>query len=62
MSIYRYPPEVHEFVKRLAPVLRDEELALACNKELGTSFTKDSMKSFRGNHGYKNYQKQWTSE
>ena len=60
--VYRYPPEVHEFVKRWAPELRDEELAEACNQELGTSFTASSMKSFRGNHGYKNRKKQWTSE
>lgn len=61
MAVYRYPPEVHEFVKRWAPELRDEELAEACNKELGTAFTKSGMKAFRGNHGYKNLKKQWTS-
>lgn len=60
--IYRYPPEVHEFVKKWSPKLRDEDLAEACNKELGTSFTAKSMKSFRGNHGYRNGQKQWTRE
>ena len=62
MAIYRYPPEVHEFVKKWAPRLRDDELAEACNAELGTSFTARTMKSFRGNHGYRNYQKRWTSE
>lgn len=62
MAVYRYPPEVHEFVKKWAPQLRDEELAEACNLELGTSFTASSMKGFRGNHGYRNYKKQWTSE
>ena len=60
--IYRYPPEVHEFVKRWCAELRDEELAEACNKELGTNFTASRMKSFRGNHGYRNRKKQWTSE
>lgn len=62
MAVYRYPPEVHEFVKKYATMLRDQELAEACNKELGTSFTTRGMKSFRGNHGYKNYQKQYTNE
>ena len=60
--IYRYPPEVHEFVKKWSPQLRDIELAKACNEELGTSFTASSMKSFRSNHGYRNGKKQWTSE
>lgn len=62
MAIYRYPPEVHEFVKKWAPQLRDDELAEACNMELGTNFTASKMKNFRGNHGYRNYKKQWTSE
>lgn len=53
--IYRYPPEVHEFVKTWARKLRDQELAKACNEKFGTSFTAKSMKSFRGNHGYRNY-------
>lgn len=60
--VYRYPQEVHDFVKKWAPQLRDGELAEACNKELGTQFTASSMKSFRGNHGYRNEKKQWTSE
>lgn len=60
--IYRYPEEVHEFVKKWSAKLRDRELAKACNKALGTEFTEKSMKSFRGNHGYRNGQKQWTSE
>lgn len=60
--IYRYPPEVHEFVKKWSPKLRDQELAEECNKALGTSFTAATMKSFRGNHGYRNGQKQWTKE
>lgn len=62
MAVYRYPPEVHEFVIRWATELRDEELAEACNKELGTHFTASGMKSFRGNHGYRNMKGQWTSE
>ena len=62
MGVYRYPPEVHEFVKEMAPKLRDRELAVACNEKLGTSFTASSMKAFRGNHGYRNYKGKWTSE
>ena len=58
----RYPPEVHEFVKEHACKMRDPELAVACNETLGTHFTASSMKAFRGNHGYKNYKKQWSSE
>jgi len=60
--IWKYPPEVHEFVKKWAPMLRDQDLAEACNKELGTNFTANGMKSFRGNHGYRNRKKQWTTE
>lgn len=62
MAVYRYPPEVHEFVQEWAPKLRDQELAAKCNAELGTSFTAAKMKAFRGNHGYRNYKKQWTPE
>ena len=62
MAVFRYPPEVHEFVKEWSPKLRDRELAKACNETLGTSFTESSMKSFRGNHGYRNGRKQWTSD
>ena len=58
----KYGPEVHEFVKKWAPKLRDEDLARACNEALGTSFTAGSMKSFRGNYKYYNGKKQWTSE
>lgn len=58
----RYPPEVHEFVKEHACKMRDKELAAACNEAHGTHFTASSMKAFRGNHGYKNYKKQWSSE
>lgn len=60
--IYRYPPEVHEFVKKWCCKLRDEDLAEECNKALGTQFTARSMKAFRGNHKYHNRKKQWTSE
>ncbi len=63
MAIYdRYPQEVHDFVKKWAPKLRDDDLAEACNKKLGTHFTAQSIKAFRGNHGYRNGKKQWTRE
>ena len=55
MAVYRYPPEIHEFVKEWCTKLRDEDLANACNLEHGTSFTAATMKAFRGNHGYRNY-------
>ena len=45
--------EVHDLVKEWAPKLRDRELAAMCNEKLGTSFTAQSMKAFRGNHGYR---------
>ena len=60
--IWAYPPEVHEFVKEHAKYMRDPELAEACNQALGTSFTASTMKSFRGNHGYRNMLSQWSSE
>lgn len=60
--VYRYPQEVHDFVKKWSPKLRDDDLAKACNEALGTSFTARSMKSFRRNHGYRNGQKRWTKE
>ena len=62
MAVYSYPQEIHEFVKKWSPVYRDQMLAEECNKIYGTSFTAKSMKSFRGNHGYYNGKKQWTSE
>lgn len=62
MAIYRYPPEVHDFVKKWSYKLRDQDLAEECNKALGTHFTASSMKAFRGNHGYRNGKKQWTKE
>ena len=52
--IYRYPPEVHEFVKAHCTEMRDKYLAEACNNALGTSFTPQTIKAFRHNHGYKN--------
>ena len=60
--IYKYPQEVHDFVKKWSPKLRDDDLAKACNEKLGTSFTAQSIKAFRGNHGYRNGKKQWTKE
>ena len=62
MAVYKYPPEIHEFVKQWAPRLRDRDLAEECNKKFGTSFTDQSMKAFRGNYGYRNGKKQYTSE
>ena len=62
MAVHRYPQEVHDFVKEWSPKLRDEDLAEACNKALGTGFTARSVKAFRANHGYRNGKKQWTSE
>ena len=62
MAVYRYPQEVHDFVKKWSPKRRDQDLAKACNEELGTSFTAQSMKAFRGNHGYRNGKKQRTKE
>lgn len=52
MGVYRYPDEVHKFVKEWSCKLPDKELAKACNEKLGTSFTARSMLSFRKNHGY----------
>ncbi len=63
MAIHdKYPPEVHEFVKKWSPKLRDADLAEACNRELGTNFTASKMKAFRSNHKYYNGMKQWTKE
>ena len=56
MAVYRYPPEVHELVKEWCAKLPDTVLAEYCNEQLGTQFTAVSMKAFRGNHGYRNYQ------
>ena len=54
MSVYRYPQEVHDFVRENCTRMRDDDLAEACNRALGTQFTKEKMRTFRGNHGYKN--------
>lgn len=60
--IWKYPQEVHDLVREWAPKLRDRELAALVNDRLGTQFTEKRMKSFRGNHGYRNGKKQWTGE
>lgn len=60
MSVYRYPQEVHDLVKDWMTKLRDKELAALVNDKCGTNFTASTMKSFRGNHGYRNGMKQWT--
>lgn len=52
--IYRYPKEVHDFVKAHCDGVRDGPLAEMTNEALGTKFTKSSMHSFRNNHGYRN--------
>lgn len=52
--IYKYPQEVHDFVKTHCDGTRDWKLAEMCNAALGTSFTARTMKCFRNNHGYKN--------
>lgn len=62
MAVYRYPQEVHDFVKEHCTEMRDDALAEACNKVMGTAFTKRSMKAFRSNHGYKNGLGHLTSE
>lgn len=61
--VWKYPKEVHDFVKEHARYMRDQDLARECNAALGTNFTAQKMKSFRGNHGYRNYMsKQLSSE
>lgn len=62
MAVYRYPQEVHDFVKEHCTEMRDMDLAEECNRMFGTEFTAKKMKCFRGNHGYHNGMKQWTSE
>lgn len=62
MRVWKYPPEVHQFVKARVDKMPDDVLAEACNKELGTSFTKSSMHAFRANHGYTPGIKKWTEE
>ena len=60
--VYKYPQEIHDFVKEQCVKLRDDDLAEACNELFGTCFTAQTMKSFRGNHGYRSGKKQWTKE
>lgn len=62
MAVYSYPPEVHEFVKKWSPKLRDQDLAEECNRRFGTAFTAQKMKAFRSNHKYWNGKKQWSKE
>lgn len=50
MAVYRYPDEIEPFVREHSKVLRDADLAELVNETFGTSFTKDSMKAYRGNH------------
>lgn len=51
---WKYPQEVHDFVREWCKHLRDADLARECNERFGTEFTKESMRAFRGNHGYRN--------
>ena len=57
-----YPPEIEDYVRQMSPLLRDQELAVAVNEKFGTAFTASKMKSYRGNHGILNYQKQLSHE
>ena len=52
--IYAYPQEVHDFVREHCKGRRHAELAEMCNAALGTDFTKNRMRAFCNNHGYKN--------
>lgn len=62
MGVYKYPQEVHDFVKENCPKMRDRDLAEACNEALGTDFTPSRMKHFRANHGYTSGLGQWSKE
>lgn len=62
MAIYKYPQEVHEFVREHSEGVRNQDLADMCNAALGTSFTTSSMKAFRKNYGYKSGLGKWSSE
>lgn len=63
MAIHdRYPQEVHDFIRNHCQGMRDHDLAELCNRELGTHFTRQSLRSFRANHGYKNGLGRWTSD
>lgn len=60
--VWKYPDEIEDFVREHSKKLRDDDLAELVNKTFGTSFTKGSIKAYRGNHGIRNGKKQWTSE
>ena len=60
--IYAYPQEVHDFVREHCKGRRPAELAEMCNAALGTDFTKNRMRAFCHNHGYKNGLPALTSE
>ena len=62
MAVYRYPPEIEDFVREHSMKLRDDDLAELVNETFGTHFTASSMKAYRGNHHIRNGRKQWTSE
>ena len=53
MGVYKYPDEVHEFVRENCKKYRDWDLAEMCNDRFGTNFTKLKMRAFRANHGYR---------
>lgn len=50
----RYPPEVHQFIRENVAGRSVEELAAMTNAAFGTNFTKETMKSYKGNHKLKN--------
>lgn len=54
MAIYKYPEEVHQFVREHVKGHRNDELARMCNEALGTEFTTSKMRAFCHNHGYTN--------
>lgn len=60
--VFKYPQEVHDFVKENCKKLRDDDLASACNEKFGTAFNARKMKAFRSNYKYYNGRKQWTKE
>ena len=62
MAVYKYPPEIEDFVREWSPKMRDQELAAKVNETFGTKFTASSIKAYRGNHGIRNYQKQLSKE
>lgn len=62
MYVFRYPPEIEDFVREWSPKMRDQELALKVNEKFGTSFTAKSIKAYRGNHKIRNFKKQLSHE